>query len=399
MDSNHRSSSCKEAAFAARPQDCSQAEAEGLEPPSRVDATDCFQDSVLIQPDDFRKLRGLESNQHPERSECPVLPLDDPAVVVLASSGGRNRTYGLLVQSQASLPTATTPECLCSRVPCGSRTHLAGLEAWSLCRSAKDTCCLSFSRRWPTPTMLHGPGRCSESNSQGALDARLLSRQLPSPVGLPFRHSCGGRNRTCDEAINSRPPVPAQDPPQLSVRTAGFEPRSPTDTDVGGQPCSRRTRWCQTFPRPESKRPAGIEPTHPAWQAGRLPLHHGRKQCEPNCQRSSEHRAGLEPASVQVLPLDDQCFVVSGTRGTRTLTPPVKSRGTRQAAEPFPGRLPLTLQSHVVQLAREELNLRPTTYKVVALTTELRASSGAGGIRTLTVRIKSPMCSRYTTAP
>lgn len=23
-------------------------------------------------------------------------------------------------------------------------------------------------------------------------------------------------------------------------------------------------------------RPAGIEPTHPAWQAGRLPLHHGR---------------------------------------------------------------------------------------------------------------------------
>ena len=29
----------------------------------------------------------------------------------LLSSGGRNRTYGLLVQSQASLPAATTPEC------------------------------------------------------------------------------------------------------------------------------------------------------------------------------------------------------------------------------------------------------------------------------------------------
>jgi hypothetical protein len=25
--------------------------------------------------------------------------------------------------------------------------------------------------------------------------------------------SCGGRNRTCDKAINSRPPVPTQDPP------------------------------------------------------------------------------------------------------------------------------------------------------------------------------------------
>ena len=65
-----------------------------------------------------------------------------------------------------------------------------------------------------------------ESNSQG-LVARPLSRRLPSPVGLPFRFSqksCGGRNRTCIKAINSRPPVPAQDPPHHSVRMAGFEP-------------------------------------------------------------------------------------------------------------------------------------------------------------------------------
>ena len=67
---------------------------------------------------------GIEPT--PERSERPVLPLDDPAIVFpllppcahmpswhecsVASSGGRNRTYGLLIQSQASLPTATTPE-------------------------------------------------------------------------------------------------------------------------------------------------------------------------------------------------------------------------------------------------------------------------------------------------
>ena len=62
--------------------------------------------------------------------------------------------------------------------------------------------------------------------------------------------------------------------------------------------------------------------------------------------------------------------------------------------------LPLTPWSFsCLKLAREELNLRPTAYKAVALTTELRASSGAGGTRTLTVRIKSPLCSRYTTAP
>ena len=91
------------------------------------------------------------------------------------SSGGRNRTYGLLVQSQASLPTATTPECL--RVTCGSRTHLASLEGWNLCRSVKGT------MRKAT----NAARRCPESNSQGALGARLLSRQLPSPVGLPFR--------------------------------------------------------------------------------------------------------------------------------------------------------------------------------------------------------------------
>ena len=61
--------------------------------------------------------------------------------------------------------------------------------------------------------------------------------------------------------------------------------------------------------------------------------------------------------------------------------------------------LPLTPQSHVVQLAREELNLRPTTYKVVALTTELRASalSRAGRIRTHTHLIKSQGCCLYTT--
>jgi hypothetical protein len=34
-------------------------------------ATDCFQDSVLIRPDDFRKLRELESNQHQDVQSVP----------------------------------------------------------------------------------------------------------------------------------------------------------------------------------------------------------------------------------------------------------------------------------------------------------------------------------------
>ena len=65
------------------------AEAVGLEPTSGSAAT-CFQDRLLIRPDDFR---------------------------ASTSSGGWNRTNGLLVQSQASLPAATTPD----RFPCDTR--------------------------------------------------------------------------------------------------------------------------------------------------------------------------------------------------------------------------------------------------------------------------------------
>ena len=60
---------------------------------------------------------------------------------------------------------------------------------------------------------------------------------------------------------------------------------------------------------------------------------------------------------------------------------------------------PITPQSHVfclsfvlLQSARKESNLQPSSYKDAALTTEPRAVSGAGEIRTLAERIKSPSC-------
>ncbi len=126
--------------------------------PQAACAATCFQDRLLIQPDDFR----------------------------LSSCGSWNRTNGLLVQSQASLPTATIPHRSCfqrhtrsthgsrraagagiepadswfkarhhyqqrlpriGRVPCGSRTRLARLEAWNLCRSAKGTLLCEGGRR------------------------------------------------------------------------------------------------------------------------------------------------------------------------------------------------------------------------------------------------------------
>ncbi len=46
------------------------------------------------------------------------------------------------------------------------------------------------------------------------------------------------------------------------------------------------------------ERPAGVEPALPTWQAGRLPLHHGRKRPDRIVKEPLlEHRVGLEPTS------------------------------------------------------------------------------------------------------
>ena len=77
-----------------------------------------------------------------------------------------------------------------------------------------------------------------ESNPQGVA-ARPLSRRLPSPVGSSFRSGREGR--------------------------VGIEP---TTFRLTGE-CSA-TELPTLLGKPEH--PAGLEPAHPAWQAGRLPL-------------------------------------------------------------------------------------------------------------------------------
>jgi hypothetical protein len=66
-----------------------------LEPTSDLFAT-CFRDRFLIPPDDFRNGSAAEVGIEPtpRRSERPILPLDDPAVITNSqqSCGGRNRT-------------------------------------------------------------------------------------------------------------------------------------------------------------------------------------------------------------------------------------------------------------------------------------------------------------------
>lgn len=102
--------------------------------------------------------------------------------------------------------------------------------------------------------------------------------------------------------------------------------------------------------------------------------------------KSREHRAGIEPASPQY-----GCGVVAAR-------PPVHGSVGPEGLEPSPGglRVRCAAASTLVpsESARRESNPRPGPYKGPALTAELRATrvNRAGGTRTPTCRIKSPVC-------
>lgn len=100
------------------------------------------------------------------------------------SSGGRNRTHTRWFK--ASEPTVSRPRNI--RVPCGTRTHVAGLEDQCLRRSAKGT----YQRKE------------RELNPQG-IAARPFSRRLPSPIGLPFRFSHVTSSEMCGPNVSRAP--------------------------------------------------------------------------------------------------------------------------------------------------------------------------------------------------
>lgn len=121
------------------------------------------------------------------------------------------------------------------------------------------------------------------------------------------RASYGGRNRTCELALNRRPPDTNTGNPAISVvvrRTfatngdsvgvVGFEPtisgtRNRRIPKLSHTPkCSRSASPCAA--RTSKERLAGIEPALSPWHSDRLPLHHRRSIDVPNCQRSSNKR-------------------------------------------------------------------------------------------------------------
>jgi hypothetical protein len=207
------------------------------------------------------------------------------------SSGGWNRTNGLLVQSQASLPTATAPEqngfqdiqfhakvrgegfeppqpgskpgglpladprVTRSKVPSGSRTRLASLEGWHLCRSAKSTHDQQSGK---------GGSRILKAHRSTVFKTAAIANWLV----LPFSSKAAVAGI---EPASER--LTAAHPYQHENHRNVFSRRGRIRTDDLLLP---KQADSQTFLRADQqKHPAGVEPAHPVWRTERLPLHHG----------------------------------------------------------------------------------------------------------------------------
>ena len=152
-------------------------------------------------------------------------------------------------------------------VPCGSRTRLASLEGWNLCRSAKGTYCIRRKE--------------GESNSQGR-EARPGSSGVPSPIGLPFR--------TC----------------RLQQEGSNLHPLLNRQVDYRYRILDRKSAQRESNPHFRHGKAAGCRYIMGANQRAEL-------------SKTAEHRAGVEPA----LPRYEGGVVAAG--------PPVRcsSSGTR----------------------------------------------------------------------
>ena len=130
--------------------------------PQAAIAATCFQDRLLIRPDDFRLQAagvGIEptaswfrARRHYQQQLPRIVLVQRHA----SSSCGSLKAAGAGIEPADSWFKARhhyqqrRPRIV-RRVPCGSRTRLARLEAWNLCRSAKDTCCFKRKERESNP--------------------------------------------------------------------------------------------------------------------------------------------------------------------------------------------------------------------------------------------------------
>ena len=133
--------------------------------------------------------------------------------------------------------------------------------------------------------------------------------------------SCGGRNRTCVRAVNSRLSVPTRIPQQNRFGVAGFEPAIS---------CSRSTRNSKlSHTPPKSTQPESNRHFLHGKQIGIRYIMGALSDFELSKNESTgrESNPRRRITGAESSPLDDQClFVASGTRRARTVTSLVKSQ-------------------------------------------------------------------------
>ena len=175
--------------------------------------------------------------------------------------------------------------------------------------------------------------------------ARLFSKQLPSPIGLPFRirkAAAAGiepakgrltgaclyqhrphRNESGWQDLNLRSQAPrACAMPGFAtpwqVGAGGFEPPISCSPTPASPRCPTRVSMLPHAPK--QKHPAGVEPALPPWQGSRLPLHHGR--FESLVELSKNRAPGGTRTHVAALRVRNprrwttSAFPSSGIRGT-----------------------------------------------------------------------------------
>ncbi len=228
----------------------------------------------------------------------------------------------LLVQSQASLPTATTPQCSANqresrfairstpsgnrtrsasfkgsrhdyvpeRVPGGNRTRLSSLGSWCLSRSATGT-----RRR-----------KVRESNPQGC-EARPGSSGVPSPVGLPFHKAAAAGIEPASARLTAARPYQHGDHRINSVRTAGVEPAFS---------CSQGTRDTRLPHVLKLRAPSGSRTHASATARQQATATSWALGWKPNCQRSKSTGRDSNPrrriTKAVSSPLDHRCVFLCG---------------------------------------------------------------------------------------
>ena len=174
---------CKPGVVAAGPRDCVCRRKPWDSNPQATSTATCFQDRLLIRPDDFRlSVAGAGIEPTPGRSERPVLPLDEERINSKVRGAGlepasplfkaRQPAVGRSPNTQSALRESDPPRQLGRLAPLplgqGHKAAAAGIEP----ASGRLTAAFPYQ---------HGNHRINKS---GRLDLNQRSR-APEARGFP----------------------------------------------------------------------------------------------------------------------------------------------------------------------------------------------------------------------